>query len=77
MQEGTPYEVTAKYVSMMEQIVMDMKQEYVGDDGVSIMKISFPAPGAKAFPPPKAETVPAKATVAKSFFISRHQKNGR
>ena len=38
MQEGTPYESTARYVHMMEEIVMDLKREYVGTDGVSIIE---------------------------------------
>ncbi|MDF1811720.1 MAG: efflux RND transporter permease subunit [Verrucomicrobiales bacterium] len=45
MEEGTPYEVTAKYVMMMEQIVMDMKEEFVGPDGVSIIEDIFSSIG--------------------------------
>ncbi|MDF1754702.1 MAG: efflux RND transporter permease subunit [Verrucomicrobiales bacterium] len=45
MQEGTPYEVTEKYIKMMEQIVIDMKKEFVGDDGVSIIEDIFSSIG--------------------------------
>ncbi|NNE92635.1 MAG: efflux RND transporter permease subunit [Verrucomicrobiales bacterium] len=38
MQEGTPFEVTEKYVTMMEDVVYEMKQEYVGPDGVSVIE---------------------------------------
>ena len=45
MQEGTPYEVTEKYVLMMEDIVMDMKEKYVGPDGVSVIENVFSSIG--------------------------------
>lgn len=45
MQEGTPYEVTEKYVLMMEEIVMDMKAKYVGADGVSVIENVFSSIG--------------------------------
>ena len=38
MQEGTPYEVTEKYILMMEDIVLDMKKKHVGPDGVSVIE---------------------------------------
>ncbi|MEM9281544.1 MAG: efflux RND transporter permease subunit [Verrucomicrobiota bacterium] len=45
MQEGTPYEVTEKYVMMMEDIVLDMKAKYVGPDGVSVIEDVFSSIG--------------------------------
>ncbi|MEM1440762.1 MAG: efflux RND transporter permease subunit [Verrucomicrobiota bacterium] len=45
MQEGTPYEVTEKYVLMMEEIVMDLKAKYVGSDGVSVIENVFTSIG--------------------------------
>ncbi len=38
MQEGTPFEVTEKYVLMMESIVRDMQRKHVGEDGVSVIE---------------------------------------
>jgi multidrug efflux pump subunit AcrB len=38
MQEGTPFEVTEKYVLMMEGIVRDMQKKHVGEDGVSVIE---------------------------------------
>ncbi|MCH1408256.1 MAG: efflux RND transporter permease subunit, partial [Verrucomicrobiales bacterium] len=38
MQEGTPFEVTEKYVLMMESIVRDMQKKHVGEDGVSVIE---------------------------------------
>lgn len=38
MQEGTPFEVTERYVLMMEDIVQELKKEYVGEDGVSVIE---------------------------------------
>ena len=38
MQEGTPIAVTEKYVNMMEQAVFDLKEEYVGEDGISVIE---------------------------------------
>jgi len=38
MQEGTPFEVTEKYILMMEDIVQDMKERHVGEDGVSVIE---------------------------------------
>ncbi len=38
MQEGTPIEVTEKYITMMEQAVYDLKEKYVGPDGVSVIE---------------------------------------
>jgi len=38
MQEGTPYEVTEENVLMMEDIVNELKEEYVGEDGVSVIE---------------------------------------
>tara|TARA_R110002096_G_scaffold162596_9_gene329700 strand:+ start:549 stop:3818 length:3270 start_codon:yes stop_codon:yes gene_type:complete len=45
MQEGTPYEVTEKYVLMMEDIVLDMKKRYVGTDGISVIEDVFSSIG--------------------------------
>ncbi len=38
MQEGTPFEVTEKYVYMMEDIVQEMKERHVGEDGISVIE---------------------------------------
>ncbi|MEM7698485.1 MAG: efflux RND transporter permease subunit, partial [Verrucomicrobiota bacterium] len=38
MQEGTPYEVTEKYVLMMEEIVEEMQARHVGSDGISVIE---------------------------------------
>ncbi len=38
MQEGTPYEVTEKYILMMEDILGEMKERYVGTDGISVIQ---------------------------------------
>jgi multidrug efflux pump subunit AcrB len=45
MQEGTPFEVTEKYVLMMEEIVEDMKKKHVGPDGVSVIEDVFASIG--------------------------------
>jgi len=45
MQEGTPFEVTEKYVLMMEDVVNEMKKEYVGEDGVSVIEEIFSSIG--------------------------------
>ncbi|MDF1861633.1 MAG: efflux RND transporter permease subunit [Verrucomicrobiales bacterium] len=45
MQEGTPFEVTEKYVLMMEGIVEDMKKKHVGPDGVSVIEDVFASIG--------------------------------
>jgi len=45
MQEGTPFEVTEKYVLMMEDIVLDMKERHVGEDGVSVIEDVFASVG--------------------------------
>ncbi len=41
MQEGTPFEVTEQYILMMEEIVNELKSEYVGSDGVSVIENVF------------------------------------
>jgi multidrug efflux pump subunit AcrB len=38
MQEGTPFEVTEKYILMMEDIVEDMKAKHIGADGISVIE---------------------------------------
>jgi len=45
MQEGTPFEVTQKYILMMTDIVNKMKAEYVGSDGVSVIQNVFSTVG--------------------------------
>ncbi len=45
MQEGTPFEVTEKYVLMMEDVVNELKEEYVGEDGVSVIEEIFSSIG--------------------------------
>ena len=45
MQEGTPFEVTERYVLMMEDIVLDMKKKHVGTDGVSVIEDVFSSIG--------------------------------
>lgn len=45
MQEGTSYEVTEKYMLQIEQIVMDMKETYTGEDGVSVIEDVFTSIG--------------------------------
>lgn len=45
MQEGTPYEVTERYILMMERIAMEMRDENVGSDGVSIIEDIFSSIG--------------------------------
>lgn len=45
MQEGTPFEVTEKYVLMMEDIVRDMQKKHVGEDGVSVIEDVFSSIG--------------------------------
>lgn len=45
MQEGTPFEVTERYVLMMEDIVQEMKARHVGSDGVSVIEDIFSSVG--------------------------------
>lgn len=45
MQEGTPFEVTERYIEMMVDIVEDMKAEHVGVDGVSVIEDIFASVG--------------------------------
>ncbi len=45
MQEGTPYEVTDKYIAMIYSIVDDLKKEFVGTDGISIIEDVFTSVG--------------------------------
>jgi len=45
MQEGTPYEVTEKYVNMMVEIVEGMKKKHVGADGISVIQDVFSSVG--------------------------------
>ncbi|MEM7601083.1 MAG: efflux RND transporter permease subunit, partial [Verrucomicrobiota bacterium] len=56
MQEGTPYEVTEEYVMMMEDIVMDMKEKYVGPDGISVIENVFSSIGGQGVASSKARS---------------------
>ncbi|MEM9017785.1 MAG: efflux RND transporter permease subunit, partial [Verrucomicrobiota bacterium] len=45
MQEGTPFEVTKRYILMMEEIVKEMKARHVGPDGISVIEDVFSSVG--------------------------------
>lgn len=56
MQEGTPFEVTEKYVLMMESIVEDMKKRHVGPDGVSVIEDIFSSIGGQGVSSSRSRT---------------------
>ena len=56
MQEGTPFEVTEKYILMMEDVVQEMKAEYVGPDGVSVIEDIFSTIGGQGVASSRSRT---------------------
>ncbi len=56
MQEGTPYEITHGYIMQIEQIVEDMREEFVGTDGVSIIEDVFASAGGQGVASSKGTT---------------------
>lgn len=56
MQEGTPFEVTERYILMMEDIVKDMQERHVGEDGVSVIEDVLSSIGGQGIASSRATT---------------------
>ncbi len=41
MQEGAPFATTEKHINFIESVVFDMKERYVGSDGISVIEDVF------------------------------------
>jgi multidrug efflux pump subunit AcrB len=71
MQEGTPYEVTEKYVLMMEEIVLDMKRRHVGPDGISVIEDVFTSIGGQGVSSSKGRTSAGRSHLGEVVFYIR------
>jgi multidrug efflux pump subunit AcrB len=56
MQEGTPFEVTERYVLMMEEIVNEMRERHIGPDGVPVIQDVFTSIGGQGVASSRATT---------------------
>lgn len=75
MQEGTPFEVTENYILMMEDIVEEMRAEYVGSDGVSVIEDVFSSIGGQGVSSSKGRSRTGQSHQGEVVFFITEPEN--